>query len=80
MNRLNVLVAREYGSYTPLSRTSFERRLAEFATWLRPDELHTLAALEAERQEAARIGARTSTQRAGARVPLATFASGPRPS
>lgn len=42
MNRLNVSVAREYGSYTPLSRASFERLLPELATWLRPDELHTI--------------------------------------
>jgi hypothetical protein len=42
MNRLNVQVGRKYGSYTPLSRTSFDRLLPELATWLCPEELHTI--------------------------------------
>jgi hypothetical protein len=42
MNRLTVQVAREYGSYAPLGRTSFERLLPELATWLRPDQLQTI--------------------------------------
>jgi hypothetical protein len=35
-------VGRKYGSYTPLSRTSFDRLLPELATWLRREELHTI--------------------------------------
>ena len=46
MNRVSVQVAREYGSYTPLSRTSFERLLPELATWLRPDQLQTISTTE----------------------------------
>jgi hypothetical protein len=42
MNHVSVQVAREYGSYTPLSRTSFERLLPELATWLHPDQLQTI--------------------------------------
>lgn len=42
MNRLSVQVALEYGSFSPLSRTSFDRLLPELATWLRPGELHTI--------------------------------------
>jgi hypothetical protein len=44
MNHVSVQVARQYGSYTPLSRASFERLLPELATWLRPDQLQTIAA------------------------------------
>lgn len=42
MNHVSVQIARQYGSYTPLSRTSFERLLPELATWLRPEELQTI--------------------------------------
>ena len=42
MNRVSVQVARHYGSYAPLSRTSFERLLPELATWLQPDQLQTI--------------------------------------
>ncbi len=42
MNRVVVQVAREYGSYASLSRTSFERLLPELSTWLRPEELQTI--------------------------------------
>jgi hypothetical protein len=42
MNHVTVQVARQYGSYAPLSRTSFERLLPELATWLRPDQLQTV--------------------------------------
>ena len=42
MNHVSVQVARQYGSYAPLSRTSFERLLPELATWLRPDQLQTI--------------------------------------
>jgi hypothetical protein len=42
MNHVNVQVARQYSSYAPLSRTSFERLLPELATWLRPDQLRTI--------------------------------------
>ena len=42
MNRVRVDVAREFGSYTPLSRSSFERLLPELATWLGPAQLQTI--------------------------------------
>jgi hypothetical protein len=42
MNHVTVQVARQYGSYAPLSRTSFERLLPELATWLQPDQLQTV--------------------------------------
>ena len=42
LNRLSVQVAREYGSYTPLSRYSFDRLLPDLAAWLSPEELHTI--------------------------------------
>ena len=42
LNRLSVRVAREYGSYTALSRTSFDRLLPDLAAWLSPEELHTI--------------------------------------
>ena len=32
VNRMNVEVARDYGSFTPLSRSSFDRLLPELAT------------------------------------------------
>jgi hypothetical protein len=44
MNRLKADVAAEYGAFTPLSRSSFERLLPELATWLEPEELHTVVA------------------------------------
>jgi len=42
MNLVRVQVARQYGSYAPLSSTSFERLLPELATWLQPDQLQTV--------------------------------------
>ena len=42
MNLVRVEVARQYGSYAPLSSTSFERLLPELATWLQPDQLQTV--------------------------------------
>ena len=42
LNRLSVEVAREYGSFTPLSRYSFDRLLPDLAAWLSPEELHTI--------------------------------------
>ncbi|OLC26107.1 MAG: hypothetical protein AUG06_06320 [Actinobacteria bacterium 13_1_20CM_2_65_11] len=42
LNRLCVEVAREHGSYTSLSRTSFDRLLPDLAAWLSPEELHTI--------------------------------------
>ena len=42
MNRLNVGVAVDYGAFGPLTRASFDRLLPELATWLDPDELHTI--------------------------------------
>ena len=42
VNRMNVEVARDYGSFTPLSRSSFDRLLPELATVMTPTELRTL--------------------------------------
>jgi hypothetical protein len=42
LNRLSVQVAKEFGSYTSLSRTSFDRLLPDLAAWLSPEELHTI--------------------------------------
>ena len=39
VNRVAVTVARDFGSFTPLDRTSFERHLPELATLLGPEEL-----------------------------------------
>jgi hypothetical protein len=44
MNRLNVIAARDYGAFAPLSRSAFERLLPELATWLIASNLRTLAA------------------------------------
>jgi hypothetical protein len=42
VNRMNVEVARDYGSFTPLNRSSFERLLPELATLIAPGELRTI--------------------------------------
>jgi len=42
VNRMNVEVARDYGSFTPLNRSSFERLLPELATLIGPGELRTI--------------------------------------
>jgi hypothetical protein len=42
-NHLNVFVALEYGSFGPLSRTSFERLLPELAAWLPIEELQAIS-------------------------------------
>ncbi len=42
VNRLSVLVARDYGSFAPLGRSAFERLLPELATVLPVDELQTI--------------------------------------
>jgi hypothetical protein len=42
VNRMNVEVARDYGSFTPLNRSSFERLLPELATLIGADELRTI--------------------------------------
>jgi len=42
VNRVAVAVARDYGSFTPLDRTSFERLLPELATLLSPAELKSI--------------------------------------
>jgi hypothetical protein len=42
MNRMSVEVALEYGAFTPLGRSSFDRLLPELATWLAPEELQTV--------------------------------------
>jgi|GEM_PF-3561162 len=34
LNRMHVVVARDYASFLPLSRSAFERLLPELATWL----------------------------------------------
>jgi len=34
INRMNIVVARDFGSFLPLSRSSFDRLLPELATWL----------------------------------------------
>src|SRR5687768_7637695 len=44
MNRLNIAMARDYGSYLPLSRSAFERLLPELATWLLTADLRLVAA------------------------------------
>src|SRR5207237_9976381 len=41
VNRMNVEVARDYGSFTPLSRSSFDRLLPELAKVMTPTELRT---------------------------------------
>jgi len=43
VNRIDVDVALRHSAFQPLSRSSFERLLPELATWLRADELETLA-------------------------------------
>jgi hypothetical protein len=42
VNRMNVEVARDYGSFTPLNRSSFERLLPELATLVGPAELRII--------------------------------------
>jgi len=42
VNRMNVEVARDYGSFTPLNRSSFERLLPELATLIDARELRTI--------------------------------------
>ena len=44
MNRMSVEVALEYGAFTPLGRSSFDRLLPELATWLAPEKLQTIVA------------------------------------
>jgi hypothetical protein len=44
VNRLSVDLALQFGSFTPLGRSSFERLLPELATILRVDDLRTIAA------------------------------------
>lgn len=42
INRMNVVVARDYGSFLPLGRSSFDRLLPELATWLPAGPLQTV--------------------------------------
>lgn len=42
INRMNVAVARDFGSFLPLSRSSFDRLLPELATWLPAEPLQTV--------------------------------------
>ena len=44
MNRLSIVMARDYGSYQPLARSAFERLLPELATWLIAADLRLIAA------------------------------------
>lgn len=44
MNRLNIVAARDYGAFTPLTRAAFERLLPELANWLSAADLRTVAA------------------------------------
>jgi hypothetical protein len=39
INRMNVAVARDFGSFLPLGRSSFDRLLPELATWLPAEPL-----------------------------------------
>jgi hypothetical protein len=42
INRMNVAVARDLGSFLPLGRSSFDRLLPELATWLPAEPLQTV--------------------------------------
>jgi hypothetical protein len=42
INRMNVVVARDLGSFVPLSRSSFDRLLPELATWLPAEPLQAV--------------------------------------
>jgi len=42
INRMNVVVARDYASFVPLGRSSFDRLLPELATWLPAEPLQTV--------------------------------------
>lgn len=42
INRMNIVVARDLGSFLPLGRSSFDRLLPELATWLDADALQTV--------------------------------------
>jgi hypothetical protein len=42
INRMNIVVARDYGSFLPLGRSSFDRLLPELATWLSAEPLQTV--------------------------------------
>lgn len=42
INRMNIVVARDLGSFLPLGRSSFDRLLPELATWLPAEPLQTV--------------------------------------
>ncbi|HVR89460.1 MAG TPA: hypothetical protein VHG53_07950 [Candidatus Limnocylindria bacterium] len=42
LNRMHVVVARDYGLFLPLGRSSFERLLPDLATWLPAESLQTI--------------------------------------
>jgi hypothetical protein len=42
-NHLNIFVALEYGSFGPLTRTTFDRMLPEIAAWLPIEELQAIS-------------------------------------
>lgn len=42
INRMNIVVARDYGSFLPLGRSTFDRLLPELATWLPAEPLQTV--------------------------------------
>ncbi len=44
MNRLNIVAARDWGAFAPMSRSAFERLLPELSNWLTAAELRTVAA------------------------------------
>lgn len=43
MNRVAIVLAHDYASFQPLSRSAFERLLPELATWLVASDLRTVA-------------------------------------
>ncbi len=44
MNRLNIVAARDWGAFAPLTRSAFDRLLPELSTWLSATDLRTVAA------------------------------------
>ena len=42
LNRMQVVLARDYGSFLPLGRSAFERLLPELAAWLPAESLQTI--------------------------------------
>jgi hypothetical protein len=42
LNRMQVVLARDYGSFLPLGRSAFERLLPDLAAWLPAESLQTI--------------------------------------